>query len=60
MGQIKITQTRSVIGQKEPHRKVLRALGLRRRHQSVTHANTPTIRGMVKKVLHMVVVEELP
>ncbi|MCB1155355.1 MAG: 50S ribosomal protein L30 [Deltaproteobacteria bacterium] len=59
MGKIKVTQTRSVIGTPEKHRRILKALGLRRINHTVEHENTPTIRGMVKKVIHMVRFEEV-
>ena len=38
---------------------MVKALGLRRLHHSVTHGDTPTIRGMVNKVSHLVTVEEI-
>ncbi len=56
---IKITLVKGLVGQREEHRRTLRALGLRRRHQTVVHRDTPTIRGMVEKVRHMVRVEPL-
>ncbi len=56
---LKITLVRGFVGQREDHRRTLRALGLRKRHQSVVHRDTPTIRGMVDKVRHMVRVELL-
>jgi len=59
LGQIKITQVRSAAGRIRKQREILKALGLKRIRHSVTHANTPEIRGMVKKVLHLVEYEEL-
>lgn len=59
-GRIIITQTRSTISRKVQQKRIMRALGLRRINHSVTHQNTPTIRGMVKKVLHLVRFEEIP
>ena len=56
---LKITQVRSVIGRPETHRRVIRALGLRRNQTSVIHDDTPAIRGMVFKVRHLVNVEEV-
>ena len=53
-----IKQTGSVIGRPESQRKVLEGLGLRRRGSVVTVANTPSFRGMIKKVLHLVEVQE--
>ena len=45
MGKLKITQVRSVIGRPEKHRRIVRALGLRRNQTSVEHDDTPAIRG---------------
>ena len=59
MAQLKITWSRSYIGCPDSQRKVIRSLGLRRLHHSVVHADTPTIRGMVNKVTHLVQVEEV-
>lgn len=57
--QLKITQMRSVIGTPQDQKGTIKALGLRRREQSVVHDDTPTIRGMIFKVKHLVKVEEL-
>ena len=59
MARIKITYTRSVIGRPGPQRRIIQSLGLRRLHQSVVHGDTPTIRGMINKVPHLVTVEEV-
>ena len=56
---LKITQVRSVIGRPEKHRRIVRALGLKRNQSSVIHDDTPAIRGMVTKVCHLVNVEEV-
>lgn len=56
---LKITQIRSVIGRPRKHRRIVRALGLRRNQTSVVHRDTPAIRGMVAKVCHLVSVEEV-
>ena len=55
---IKITQVRSGIGRKEPHKRTLRALGIKRHQQSVIHEDTPAIQGMINKISHMVDVQE--
>lgn len=60
MAQLKITWIKSCIGKPQDQRRVVKALGLRRLHHSVTHGDTPTIRGMVNKVSHLVTVEEIP
>ena len=59
MAQLKITWTKSCIGKPQDQRKVVQALGLRRLHHTVTHGDTPTIRGMVNKVSHLLTVEEI-
>ena len=59
MAQLKITWRRSYIGRPESQRKVIRSLGLRKLHHSVVHADSPTIRGMINKVIHLVSVEEV-
>lgn len=56
---LKITQVKSQIGRPHQHRRVLEALGLRRNQTTVTHNDTPAIRGMVFKVRHLVNVEEV-
>ncbi|HEX2674108.1 MAG TPA: 50S ribosomal protein L30 [Polyangiaceae bacterium] len=55
---LKVTQIRSGIGKPENQNKVLKGLGLRGPNRSVVVANTPSFRGMIKKVLHLVTVEE--
>ena len=56
---LKVTQTRSGIGRIPNQRAVLKGLGLKGPHSTVTVDNTPSFRGMVKKVLHLVTVEEV-
>jgi len=56
---LKITQTRSLIGQKPKLKKTIQALGLKRLNHTVEQADSPQIRGMVYKVRHMVKVEEI-
>ncbi len=58
-GKLKITQVRSLVGRPQKHRRVVWALGLRRNQTSVVHDDTPSIRGMVQKVCHLVTVEEV-
>lgn len=57
---LKITLTRGLTAKQETQRKVVRALGLRKYGSSVVHADSPTIRGMVGKVHHLVTVERVP
>ncbi len=54
----KITQTRSLIGSSDLQRRTIQALGLRRIRHTVTHRDTPVIRGMLRKVSHLIHVEE--
>jgi len=56
--QLKITQVRSQIGCKGHHKKVLAGLGLGRIGRSVVRPDTPSIRGMVNLIPHLVSVEE--
>ena len=58
MAKVKITQVRSKIGQSERHRGTLRALGLGKIGRSVKHEETPVLAGMLRKVGHLVKVEE--
>jgi len=54
MPKLKITQTRSQIGQSQKHRGTLRALGLGRIGRSVEREDTPETLGMLRKVRHLV------
>ncbi len=54
MPELEITQTRGLSGQQAGQRRTLRALGLRKIHQSVRQPDRPEIRGMVGKVAHLV------
>lgn len=56
-GMIKITLVKSMNGRPEKHRKVLRGMGLTKMHKTVELEDTPSIRGMVNKVTHLVKVE---
>ena len=58
MAQIKVTWKRSAIGFAKDQKETLKALGLRRLNQSVVKEDNPSIRGMVRKVEHLVEVEE--
>lgn len=55
---LRIRQTRSAIGRSAKQKSTVRALGIHRLHQVVEHYDTPQIRGMVKRVEHLVEVEE--
>lgn len=56
---LRITYTKSSIGYKQDQKDTVRALGLRRLHQTVELPNTDSVRGMVHKVQHLVKVEEI-
>jgi large subunit ribosomal protein L30 len=55
---VKLTQVRSAIGQTERHRGTLRALGLGRIGKTAEHTESPVLSGMLRKVRHLVNVEE--
>jgi large subunit ribosomal protein L30 len=55
---LRITQVRSQIGQSERHRGTLRALGLGRIGRSAEHPESPQLAGMLRKVRHLVRVDE--
>lgn len=55
---LKITQIRSAIGRKKDQKETIKALGIKRLHQTVVHENSPQIRGMIGRVSHLVRVEE--
>jgi large subunit ribosomal protein L30 len=55
---VRITLVRSPIGYPERQKATVRALGLRRLNQTVEHPDSPTLRGMIAKVAHLVDVEE--
>jgi len=56
---LSITQIRSRINRPQSQRGTLDALGLKRHQQTVIHNDTPAIRGMIKKIPHLVRVEEV-
>jgi large subunit ribosomal protein L30 len=56
---LKITQVRSVIDRVEPQKRTIRALGLGRPGYTVVKEDTPQVRGMIRKVIHLVEVEEV-
>ena len=58
MTRLRITWMKSGIGYTREQRRTLKALGFRRLNQTMEHEDTPSIRGMVFKVRHLVRVEE--
>ncbi len=55
---LRVTLVRSPIGYSEKQKRTVRALGLRRLNQTVEHADSQVIRGMIHRVMHLVRVEE--
>ena len=58
-GRIRVTQVRGRAGVRKDHLRILHGLGLGRPSRSVVLEDTPSIRGMVFKVVHMVTVESV-
>lgn len=59
MTQLKITQTKSVISEKQNQRNSLRTLGLKKIGQSVVREDKPEVIGLIRTVAHLVKVEEV-
>jgi len=59
MTTLKITQTRSLVGRPQNQRDTVRSLGLKRIRHTVTQPDRPEIRGMLRKVPHLVTFEEI-
>ncbi|RJQ07365.1 MAG: 50S ribosomal protein L30 [Dehalococcoidia bacterium] len=59
MAKISVTYTKSAIGYAWDQKRTIRALGLRKMQQTVEHDDNRTIRGMVRKVRHLVTVQEI-
>jgi large subunit ribosomal protein L30 len=55
---LRITYVKSSIGYSMRHKETVRSLGLRRLNQTVVVDDTPTVRGMLAKVNHLVRIEE--
>jgi large subunit ribosomal protein L30 len=55
---IRVTLVQSPIGYPEPQKRTVRALGLRRMNQTIEHQDSPALRGMITKVVHLVRIEE--
>ena len=58
-GQVKVTQIGSPIGRPESQRATLVGLGLNKRHKSRVLEDTPSVRGMIQKVRHLIRVESV-
>jgi len=59
MSKIRITQVKSKIDRPENQKRTLEALGLRKMNQTVEHQVTPQIMGMVNKVKHLLLIENI-
>lgn len=59
MAKLKVTQVKSAIDRSKKQKDTLRALGLRKINHSVEHEATPQVVGMIKKVEHLVKVDEV-
>jgi len=57
-GMVKVTLVKSMIGRPEKHRRVLRGMGLTKLNKTVELQDTPSIRGMINTVSHLVKAEE--
>ena len=58
MAKVRVTQVRSQIGQTQRHRGTLRALGLGKIGRAAEHEEGPVLAGMLRKVRHLVKVED--
>jgi len=59
MAKLRIKWVKSAIGYSQDQKDTIRSLGLRKLQQTVEHEDQPAIRGMVRKVIHLVKVEEV-
>lgn len=59
MAKLRVTWVKSSIGYPKDQKATVRALGLRKLHHTVEHNDQPAIRGMIRKVIHLVQVEEV-
>ncbi|RIV24545.1 50S ribosomal protein L30 [Alicyclobacillaceae bacterium I2511] len=57
--QVAITLTRSLIGRPEGQRRTVAALGLHKINQTVTFKDSPSVRGMIRQIEHLVVVKDV-
>lgn len=55
---LRVTLVKSAIGYPKPQKDTVRALGLRRLNQTVEHKDTPSIRGMLTRIIHLLHIEE--
>jgi len=55
---LRVTLVRSPIGFTKDQKATVKALGLRRMHQTVEHKDSPALRGMLNKIIHLLKIEE--
>jgi large subunit ribosomal protein L30 len=55
---VRVTLVKSPIGFPEPQKRTVKALGLRRMNLTVEHEDTPVVRGMFKKIIHLIRIDE--
>jgi large subunit ribosomal protein L30 len=55
---LRVTLVKSPIGYNKNQKATVRALGLRRMNQTVEHNDSPAVRGMLNKVIHLITIEE--
>ncbi|HEY5900959.1 MAG TPA: 50S ribosomal protein L30 [Anaerolineales bacterium] len=55
---LRVTLVRSPIGFTKDQKATVKALGLRRMHQTVEHKDSPALRGMLNKIVHLLKIEE--
>jgi len=55
---LRVTLVKSAIGYPKPQKDTVRALGLRHLNQTVEHKDTPSIRGMLTRIIHLLRIEE--
>jgi len=58
MPKLRVTWRRSLNGRRFDQKRTIKALGLRRLGHTVEHSDTPSVRGMIDKVKHLLAVEE--
>jgi large subunit ribosomal protein L30 len=59
LAKLKVKLVKSIIGRKENQISTVKALGLKKINSEVEHNDTPQIRGMIQKVIHLVEVKEM-
>ncbi len=55
---VRVTLVKSPIGYPEPQKRTVKALGLRRVNHTIEHDDSPIVRGMLKKIIHLIRIDE--